>query len=82
MYNTELVKNIQHAENGGEFYIKELGYWLDGYDIKNNICYEWDEESHYVNGRLKNKDIRRENEIISLLDCDFHRIREKEFING
>ena len=31
---------IQHAMNGGEYYIKELGYWLDGYDIENNVVYE------------------------------------------
>ena len=37
---------IQHAENGGEFHIKELGYFVDGYDSKNNIVYEYDEEFH------------------------------------
>ena len=26
--------HIQHAMNGGEYYIKELGYWVDGYDKK------------------------------------------------
>ena len=31
--------NIQHAENGGEFLIKELGLWIDGYDKENNIAY-------------------------------------------
>ena len=27
---------IQHALNGGEFLVEGLGYWLDGYDKKNN----------------------------------------------
>ena len=34
---------IQHAENGGEFYVYSLGYWVDGYDKVNNIVYEIDE---------------------------------------
>jgi len=38
--------HIQHAMNGGEFYIKELGYWIDGYDVKNNVVYEFDEKYH------------------------------------
>ena len=25
---------LQHALNGGEVYLKELGYWLDGYDTE------------------------------------------------
>jgi len=29
--------NIQHAENGGEYYLKDLGYWLDGYDKKKTL---------------------------------------------
>jgi hypothetical protein len=39
--------HIQHAMNGGEFYIKELGYWVDGYDKENNIVYEFDEKYHF-----------------------------------
>lgn len=46
---------IQHAENFGEFYIKELGYYVDGYDKENNIVYEWDEKWHYKKGLLRDK---------------------------
>jgi hypothetical protein len=72
---------IQHAENGGEFYIKKLGYFVDGYDEKNNIVYEWDEKHHYQRGKLSEKDIIRENEITNLLKCTFIRIKESEVIN-
>lgn len=69
--------NIQHAENGGEFYIEELGYWVDGYDKENNTVYEWDEFRHYTNGKLKDKDILRQKEITDFLNCNFIRIKEK-----
>ena len=29
--------DFKHAENGGEYYIKKLGYWVDAYDIDNNV---------------------------------------------
>ena len=68
--------NFIHAENGGEFFIKELGYFLDAYDPKNNIVLEIDESHHYdINGNLKEKDIIRQKEIESYLGCKFHRIR-------
>jgi hypothetical protein len=67
--------NIQHAENGGEFHIKELGYWVDGYDKENNTVYEWDEKSHYINGELREKDLIRQKEIKAFLNCKFIRIR-------
>lgn len=80
-YFDELSKStgcmIRHALNGGEFHIKELGYWVDGYDEVNNIVYEWDERHHFdKNGKLKDKDILRENEIKDFLKCKFIRIRE------
>ena len=68
---------IQHAMNGGEYYIKELGYWLDGYDKENNTVYEFDEEHHFdKQGNLKEKDKFRENEIIYILKCKFIRIKK------
>lgn len=70
--------SIQHALNGGEYYIKELGYWLDGYDKENNIAYEWDEKRHFnVDGTLKQKDIDRQREIEEFLKCKFIRIKEE-----
>lgn len=74
--------NIQHALNGGEFYIKELGYFVDGYDIDNNIVYEWDEKHHFkVNGDILDKDILRQDEIVSLLKCQFIRIKQSGYIS-
>ena len=67
--------NFQHAMNGGEFRIKELGYWVDGYDKKKNIVIEFYERRHYkLNGELKERDIEREQEIIEHLNCEFVRI--------
>jgi hypothetical protein len=66
---------IQHAMNDGEYYIKELGYWIDGYDIENNVVYEYDEPEHFVNDTLKQKDINRQKEIEKLLKCKFIRIK-------
>jgi len=69
-------KHIQHAMNGGEYYIKELGYWLDGYDKINNIVYEFDEKFHFdKNGILRDKDIIRQKEIEFFLKCEFIRIK-------
>ena len=42
---------LRHAMNGGEYYIKELGYWVDGYDKENNIIYEFDEHQHFNKNR-------------------------------
>lgn len=68
--------HIQHAMNGGEYYIKKLGYWLDGYDIINNIAYEYDEKHHFTNGELSKKDKKRQHEIEKHLGCIFIRIKD------
>lgn len=79
-FNKLMIENnchIQHALNGGEYYVKELGYWVDGYDKQNNIVYEWDEKRHYNSvGMLKDKDVVRQNEIENFLKCKFIRIKE------
>lgn len=68
--------HTQHALNGGEYHIKELGYWIDGYDKTNNIVYEFDEKTHFkVDGVLKEKDIKRQKEIEDFLKCKFIRIK-------
>lgn len=68
--------NFQHAMNGGEYHIKELGYFLDGYDNTKNIAIEIDERHHFdLNGKLKEKDVIRQNEIQSHLNCEFIRIK-------
>ncbi len=67
--------NFQHALNGGEFHIKELGYFLDAYDEKRNIVIEFYERFHYnINGNLKQKELEREQEVIEHLNCKFIRI--------
>lgn len=66
--------NLQHAENGGEYRVEKLGYFLDSYDIKNNIVIEFYEKKHYRSGKLSNRDLRREQEIINNLGCEFIRI--------
>lgn len=43
----------QHAENGGEYFIKDLGYWLDYIDFENKIIIENNEKSHYKPKRIK-----------------------------
>ena len=72
--------NLTHALNGGEYHIKELGYFVDGYDKKNNIVVEYDEFLHYskTTGKLKQKDIMRQTEIINNLKCKFFRFNESK----
>lgn len=69
--------NLQHAENGGEFYVD--GYWLDGYDKNLNIAFEYDEPKHYLdvlNNIQSDKDIERQTNIIKALNCEFWRYNE------
>lgn len=75
-YSKKTGYNFQHAENGGEFFINELGYWVDGYDKEKNIVIEIDEQAHFdVDGNLSKKDIKRQKEIEELLGCKFIRIK-------
>jgi hypothetical protein len=67
-----------HAENGGEYIVN--GYWLDYYEPTYNIVIEWDEPHHYNGDSLKYSDVKRQNEIINELKCDFYRIKEREQI--
>jgi hypothetical protein len=68
--------NFQHAENGGEYYVEGLGYYLDGYDLEKNVAIEIDESHHFnKDGSLKKKDILRQSKIEELLNCKFIRIK-------
>jgi hypothetical protein len=67
--------NFQHAENGGEYHIKELGYWVDGYDKEKNVIIEYYENYHK---KQSDKDKRRKQEIIDLLGCKFIELKEWE----
>ena len=65
------ITDLQHAENGGEYHIKELGYWVDGYSKEKNIVLEYYERAH--KSQIE-KDIRRKQEIINHLGCEFYEI--------
>ena len=68
----------QYATKSGEYFIKYLGYWVDYYEPKENIVIEWDEPTHYdINGNLKQKDIKRMDEIKKYLNCRFFRYNQK-----
>lgn len=65
--------NFQHAENGGEYHIKELGYFVDGYDKEKNVVIEYYEPFHK---KQVERDERRKQEIIDHLGCKFIEIKE------
>jgi hypothetical protein len=70
--------NLKHALNGGEFYLKNLGYFVDAYDKEKNIIIEYDEPEHYKFDKLKKKDVIRQSLIINELKCRFFRYNEKK----
>lgn len=65
------------TKNKGEYYIPELGYFVDYYEPTLNIVVEYDEPHHFINGKLKEKDIIRMNEIKNHLHCQFLRYNEQ-----
>ena len=73
--NKETGWNLKHAMNGGEEVV--CGYWVDGYDKDKNVIVEYDEKKHYrADGNLRQKDIKRQEEIIKTLHCKFYRYNE------
>lgn len=75
--NKEMGWSGVHALNGGEFYVKELGYWVDYYEPNLNIIIEYD-ELHHENKKRRMRDIKRQQKITQLLNCKFYRISETE----
>lgn len=75
-FSKQFGYNVKHGLNGGEHYIKELGYFLDGYDEEKNIVIEYD-ELHHLTPIIKEKDEQRQSEIIDLLKCKFIRLSEQ-----
>jgi hypothetical protein len=69
-YGKQNDYTFQHALNGGEFYIKELGYWVDGYDKEKNVVIEYQEKWHLTPKHIE-KDKKRKEEIIKALKCKF-----------
>lgn len=74
-YGKENGYEFQHGLNGGEFYIKELGYWVDGYDKDKNVVIEYYERTH-DRTKVKERDMKRQIEIIDFLKCRFIIIHE------
>jgi len=65
-YGEQYNYKFQHAMNGGEILIEELGYFPDGLDVKKKTVIEIDERHHFRNGCLREKDIVRQREIEKL----------------
>jgi hypothetical protein len=61
-----------------EYLIEGLGYFVDYYEPSLNIVVEYDEPRHYINGELKEKDVKRMDEIKQCLGCKFLRYNEKK----
>jgi NUMOD3 motif len=85
-YNTEAcsymdslrpIYNFQHALNGGEFHM--CGYSVDGYDKEKILVFEYDEPHHYIKKtwQLKERDIKRMDEIRQKMGCGFLRYDER-----
>jgi hypothetical protein len=79
-YGKQHGLNFQHAMNGGEFYIKGLGYWVDGYDRNSNVVIEYYEKRHNTESR-KVHDLKRKQEIRKSLGCKFVELREWKLSN-
>jgi len=76
--NKERGWNLQHALNGGE--VELYGYFVDGYDKKRNIVFEYDEPYHYISERiLKPRDTIRQQRIMEYIKPSmFIRYDEKQ----
>lgn len=61
-----------------QFFI--CGYFLDGYCQELNLAIEVDEEYHYKNNILRQKDIEKQINIAKFLNCSFLRLRISEII--
>lgn len=72
--NARMGWNLQHALNGGEITVGP--YYLDGYDAKRNIAFEYDEPAHHYS-KKKEHDEFKQNFIISTIHCEFWRYDEK-----
>jgi len=72
-YGRQNGYKFQHALKGGEYHIKDLGYWVDGYDKEKNVVIEIDEH-HHNKPSQREKDIRRQKEIEKHLGCKFIRL--------
>jgi len=72
-YANENGYNIQHAENGGEYQVPNTTFFVDAYDVENNVVIEYDEKYH-LNENQVDKDRKRQQIIGNILKCKFVRI--------
>jgi len=75
---TKILNQIEELSNYKiirQYYIKKLGYWVDGYIPELNLVIEVDEEYHK---NRKERDMKRQKEIEKELKCKFIRIKDKE----
>lgn len=71
-YGIDNGYTFQHAENGGEFLVPNIFYYLDGYDKEHNVVIEYYEKHHFnSDGSLSERDILRRENIMKELDCMF-----------
>lgn len=62
--------------------IDDLGYWVDGYITELNIIIEFDEEFHYRNNIINNRDLIRQKEIENKMNSKIFRIREIDWLHN
>jgi len=72
-YGKKYGYDFQHAMNGGEFFIEELGYWVDGYDRNKNTVIEYYEKSHLYSIE---RDEKRIKDIEEHLKCNVIILKE------
>jgi len=74
-YGKQHGYKFQHALNGGELHIKELGYWVDGYDMEKNVVIEY-YESRHRKFDIHARDEERKRKIIEHLNCEFIELKD------
>ena len=73
---TEILDQIEIEFNIElERQFRVAGYFIDGYDIKNNIIYEVDEGYHFKDGQIVKDEVREQN-IVNELNCEVIRIKD------
>lgn len=75
-YGKENGYEFQHAENGGEYKVRNNEFYVDGYDKENNVVIEYYEKRHY-NEHQRYLDEWRREKIINELNCKFVEINYK-----
>jgi very-short-patch-repair endonuclease len=75
--NKKFNLNGKHAENGGEMMV--AGYWLDFYEPNIKLAIEYDEPYHKYR---KEKDIKKQKEVVKELGCKFIRIHQSDSLEN